>query len=100
ERRVALKTIRQELASPRLRERFAHEARFLAALEHPGIARVYESGSAMTADGELPYLAMEYVAGQPLLEAARRGAWSLEKRVGVLIALAEAVQHAHVRGIV
>ncbi len=100
ERRVALKTIRQELASPRLRERFAHEARFLAALEHPGIARVYESGSAMTADGELPYLAMEYVAGQPLLEAARRGAWSLEKRLAVLIALAEAVQHAHVRGIV
>ena len=40
ERRVALKTIRQELSSPRLRERFAHEARFLAALEHPGIARV------------------------------------------------------------
>ncbi len=100
ERRVALKTIRQELSSPRLRERFAHEARFLAALEHPGIARVYESGSATTAHGEVPYLAMEYVDGRPLLEAADTGAWSLDKRLRVLAALAEAVQHAHVRGIV
>jgi tetratricopeptide (TPR) repeat protein/tRNA A-37 threonylcarbamoyl transferase component Bud32 len=100
ERRVALKTIRQELSSPRLRERFAHEARFLAALEHPGIARVYESGSASTAHGEVPYLAMEYVDGRPLLDAAEAGAWTLDKRLRVLIALAEAVQHAHVRGIV
>lgn len=100
ERRVALKTIRQELSSPRLRERFAHEARFLAALEHPGIARVYESGSAATAQGEVPYLAMEYVDGRPLLEAAEAAAWPLERRLRVLIALAEAVQHAHVRGIV
>ncbi len=100
ERRVALKTIRQELSSPRLRERFAHEARFLAALEHPGIARVYESGSATTAHGEVPYLAMEFVDGRPLLEAADAGGWALDKRLRVLIALAEAVQHAHVRGIV
>jgi tetratricopeptide (TPR) repeat protein/tRNA A-37 threonylcarbamoyl transferase component Bud32 len=100
ERRVALKTIRQELSSPRLRERFAHEARFLAALEHPGIARVYESGSATTVHGEVPYLAMEYVDGRPLLDAAEAGAWTLDKRLRVLIALAEAVQHAHVRGIV
>ncbi|HWS26528.1 MAG TPA: serine/threonine-protein kinase, partial [Xanthomonadales bacterium] len=100
ERRVALKTIRQELSSPRLRERFAHEARFLAALEHPGIARVYESGSATTAQGEVPYLAMEYVDGHPLLEAAQAGGWTLDRRLRVLIALAEAVQHAHVRGIV
>lgn len=100
ERRVALKTIRQELSNPRLRERFAHEARFLAALEHPGIARVYESGSAATAHGEVPYLAMEYVDGRPLPEAAEAGNWTLEKRLRVLIALAEAVQHAHVRGIV
>jgi eukaryotic-like serine/threonine-protein kinase len=100
ERRVALKTIRQELSNPRLRERFAHEVRFLAALEHPGIARVYESGSASTDQGEVPYLAMEYVDGQPLLDAADAGSWSLERRLRVLIALAEAVQHAHVRGIV
>ena len=100
ERRVALKTIRQELVSPRLRERFEHEARFLAALEHPGIARVYESGSAHTPQGELPYLAMEYVEGRPLLAAAEEGRWSLERRLRVLVALSEAVQHAHVRGIV
>jgi tRNA A-37 threonylcarbamoyl transferase component Bud32/tetratricopeptide (TPR) repeat protein len=100
ERRVALKTIRQELVSPRLRERFEHEARFLAALEHPGIARVYESGSAATPQGELPYLAMEYVEGRPLLAAAEEGGWPLQRRLRVLVALAEAVQHAHVRGIV
>ncbi|GMU44120.1 MAG: tetratricopeptide repeat protein [Xanthomonadales bacterium] len=100
ERRVALKTIRQELVGPRLRERFEHEARFLAALEHPGIARVYESGNATTAQGDLPYLAMEYVEGRPLLAAAEEGRWSLQRRLRVLVALAEAVQHAHVRGIV
>ncbi len=100
ERRVALKTIRQELSSPRLLERFQHEARFLAALEHPGIARVYESGTASTPQGDLPYLAMEYVDGQPLLEAAQSANWPLDQRLRVLIAIAQAVQHAHVRGIV
>jgi eukaryotic-like serine/threonine-protein kinase len=100
ERRVALKTIRPELLTPRMRERFTHEARFLAALEHPGIARILEAGSAETAEGETPYLAMEYVAGRPLLEAAELGGWDLGRRLRVLIAIAGAVQHAHTRGVI
>jgi serine/threonine protein kinase len=62
-REVALKL--PMLASPRqdLARRFARERDILAALEHPHIARLYDAGVGSNAQ---PYLAMEYVVGQPL----------------------------------
>lgn len=96
QRLVALKTLRADGWGAGLRERFAHEARFLAALNHPGIARIHAAGH----DGSLPWLAMEYVEGRELV--AHAGALELEVRgrVRLLIAIARAVQHAHSRGIV
>jgi len=44
---------------------FARERDILAALEHANIARLYDAG---VSPGGLPYLAMEYVAGQPLTD--------------------------------
>jgi tetratricopeptide (TPR) repeat protein/tRNA A-37 threonylcarbamoyl transferase component Bud32 len=99
-RLVALKTIRPELLSARLRERFDHEARFLAALDHPAIARIHEAGSSIDEAGrETPWLAMEYVQGLDLLSHASRKVLGLTDRLHLLIAVGEGVMHAHTRGI-
>ena len=57
---AAVKFVHSELLSPRLRERFAAERQALAALEHPGIARLLDGGESV--NGE-PYLVLEYVEG-------------------------------------
>ena len=103
-RRVALKVIRPELATADLRRRFAHESLFLGRLQHPGIAQVYEAGTAETPDGPLPFIAMELVEGARLNEWARAGAAgaapALRQRVELMIALCDAVHHAHQRGLI
>ena len=63
DRPVALKLIAPELADDRsFRERFLHESRLAASLDHPGILPVYSAGEA---GGEL-YLATRYVDGTDL----------------------------------
>jgi tetratricopeptide (TPR) repeat protein/tRNA A-37 threonylcarbamoyl transferase component Bud32 len=98
-RLVALKTIRPDLLNARLLERFEHEARFLAALDHPAIARIFESGSSSGADGDTPWLAMEYVDGLDLLTYASRAELDLAARLRLVIAICAGVQHAHTRGV-
>ncbi|HVT37238.1 MAG TPA: serine/threonine-protein kinase, partial [Nevskiaceae bacterium] len=70
----------------------------LAALEHPGIARMYSAGVAQTGAGELPYLAMEYVRGADLLTHAQERALTTRQKLELVIAIARAVHHAHTRG--
>src|SRR5436309_2927900 len=62
ERPVAVKTIHPHLATTSHAARFLHEAETLAALAHPNLVAVYDSG---TQDG-LPYLVMEYIQGESL----------------------------------
>ncbi len=101
-RRVALKVIRPDLISPRLRQRFGREIRLLAHLQHPGIAHVLEAGSAPIAEGgaAVPYLAMEFVVGRPLLDFAAERKLGTRDRVALVRQLAGAIQHAHDEGIV
>src|SRR4051794_16466334 len=68
QRRVALKVIRPMLVTRPLLRRFELEAEVLGRLEHPGIARVYEAGTAQTGAGPTPFFAMELVRGRPLDE--------------------------------
>src|SRR6185503_361313 len=77
-----------------------HEADVMARLEHPGIARVLESGRFDTDLGPQPYLAMELVDGVPLTTFARTQALSMRGRVELLADVAEAVEHAHAHGVV
>src|SRR5579864_7400549 len=69
-RTVALKVIKPGLVSPELLRRFEHEARALGRLQHPGIAQIYEAGTAETGFGPQQYFAMEFIRGQSLLEYA------------------------------
>ena len=96
-RRVALKCIRPGALDPASLQRFRREAEALGRLQHPGIAQVFEAG---VHDGPpaLPFMAMELVDGRPLAEAAH--GLPVRDLLALLAALAEAVAHAHERGVV
>ena len=91
-RMVALKLLKPGHTHPGWKIRFERERDILAGLDHPGIARLLEAGS--TADGQ-PFLAMQYVAGEPLVRYAHRHRLGVAQRVRLVIELLAAVQHAH-----
>lgn len=96
-RRVALKVLRPGVTSRSSVLRFQFEPEFLASLNHPSIAQVFEVGTLAPPDGR-PYFVMELVDGRPITEfvAAR----PLEDRLRVFVEVCQAVQHAHARGII
>jgi len=91
---VAVKLLHTHLA-PLAAARFAEERRILAGLEHPNIARLIDGG---VHDGNLPWLATEYVDGQPLDAAA--ATLPVGARIRLLVKAADAVQFAHARLVV
>lgn len=92
ERQVALKLVRTHLPGPHVHERFARERRILGALEHPNIARLLDAG--ITDDGQ-PYLALEYVQGEPLAAFCDRRGLGLMQRLVLMLQVLTAVQYAH-----
>jgi eukaryotic-like serine/threonine-protein kinase len=78
-------------------ERLVREREILAALDHAHIARLYDAG--VDAHGR-PFLAMAYVAGQPIDVYCRERALPLRSRVALLLQVAAAVAHAHARLVV
>ena len=99
ERRVALKIHRGALASE-LARRFQREAAILATLRHPNIAQVYRAGVEDTRVGRLAYFAMELVEGGDLARDPRVAGLSLSQRIKLIAETADAVQHAHQRGVI
>jgi tetratricopeptide (TPR) repeat protein len=98
-RLVALKVPRPEtVVTKELRQRLLREARAAAGLEHPNLVTVYEAGEV----GPVCYLASAYCPGTTLA-AWLKGRHELVpwRAAAELIAtLADAVQHAHCRGVV
>ncbi|HEY7216560.1 MAG TPA: serine/threonine-protein kinase [Thermoanaerobaculia bacterium] len=89
---VALKLIKRGMDSAEIVRRFQRERQILARLEHPGIARLLDGGTAP--DGR-PYFVLELVAGEPILAYCRRVKPALEERLHLMIAACEAVDAAH-----
>jgi serine/threonine-protein kinase len=97
-RRVAVKTLMQgAFASERQRQRFEREVELVAALRHPNIVTLYDSGR--TDDGGF-YLAMELVEGVLLDEHLSGTSVAVRDRLRLFAELAGAVQAAHQRGII
>ena len=96
-RDVALKVLPAAFATDRDRlDRFTSEARALAALNHPGIAAIYD-----TAEVEgIRALVLEFVDGVTLEERLRSGAIPVREAVRLAAAIAEALDAAHDRGMV
>ena len=95
-RRVALKLPRIVWGDT-FAERLAREREILATLEHENIARLYDAGI----DGHgRPFLAMEYVDGEPIDAYCRTHALPVRERVALLLQVMAAVSHAHSRLVV
>jgi hypothetical protein len=88
---------RHRVATPTDVERYLAEARVLAGLDHPGIVPVYDVGR--TDDG-LCYVVSKFVEGQDLAARLRQGRLSVAEAVEVAACVAEALHHAHGRGLV
>src|SRR5262245_14446032 len=76
------------------RRRLLHEARLASALSHPAIAVVYDVDEIETPEGPLGWLAMEYVAGDPIDRWKTRERPALDLVLSLLVDVAEALAHA------
>ncbi|TDK22988.1 serine/threonine protein kinase [Luteimonas aestuarii] len=97
QRRVALKLLRPGIADPSLRLRFTRERQILARLEHPHIARLLDAG---ISSDQQPYLALEFVEGEPITDWCRARQPDTETRVRLFLQVCDAVSHAHTNLIV
>jgi TolB-like protein/tetratricopeptide (TPR) repeat protein len=97
ERDVALKVLKPDLAAALGTDRFLHEVRVTAALQHPHILPLFDSGET----NGLPWYVMPYVTGESVRDRLRREP-RLPVEEAVLIArqVASALAHAHQRGVV
>jgi len=95
-RHVAIKILPVRIAStPGFRERFAHEARAISAVEHPHICALYDVGT----DGGVDYLVMQYIDGESLAERVRRGPIPTPEAITLAQQIAAGLEAAHERGI-
>jgi len=89
---VALKLLRVGLFSADQQALFRREQQIHARLEHPHIARVYDSG---ITDAGVPYFAMEYVDGMPLMDYCDRERLGIDARLRLFASICDAVAFAH-----
>jgi tetratricopeptide (TPR) repeat protein len=110
-RTVALKVMRAEMTSPEAQRRFEYESQILGALQHPGIAQVYEAGTERLAEGDgagaaaaggvVPFYAMELVAGaRTIAEFAAEKNLGTRERIALFAQVCDAVQFAHNKGVI
>ena len=93
EQEAALKLIAPHLAGPYFLERFWAERQILAHLQPPNITKLLDSG--VTSEGEVPYLVMEYVKGDPLDTYADARKLGVPERLQLFLKICAAVEYAH-----
>jgi serine/threonine protein kinase len=96
-RQVALKLIKVGLYGSAVIQRFESERQSLAVMNHPAIAKVFDTGA--TKDGQ-PYFVMEYVDGPPITRYFDNKKLKIRERLELFIKVCEGVQHAHQKAIV
>src|SRR4051794_36090362 len=102
-RDVAIKMLRTDLArDATFQERFRREAQNSAALNHPAIVAVYDTGEEMSSTGEkLPFIVMEFVNGRTLKEVLAQEQRIQPRRALEIIAdICAALEFSHRHGII
>ncbi len=96
-RDVAIKVLRADLArDPQFQMRFRREAQNAAALNHPAIVAVYDTGDVQGDFGPLPYIVMEYVDGQTLREIVKTtGPMTQQQVLDVMADVCAALDFSH-----
>src|SRR5262249_30676469 len=94
-RRVALKVTSAAAGRDEVtRQRSQREGRAIASLDHPNVVRAFDMGT----EGELVYLAMEYVEGESLAQVVARGPLPVRLATDCVRQAALGLQHAHDAG--
>jgi serine/threonine protein kinase/tetratricopeptide (TPR) repeat protein len=96
-RLVALKVVKLGMDTGQVLARFANERQALAMMDHPNIARIFDAGS--TTNGR-PYFVMEYIDGVPVTQYCDRKRMITKERLALFLAICNAVQHAHQKGVI
>jgi serine/threonine-protein kinase len=101
-REVAIKVLRSDLArDPAFVARFKKESLAVAALNHPGIVAVYDSGQEETGAGWMPYIVMEFVEGKTLRELmTSQNRIPTEKSIEIVSSILAALAYSHNNGII
>lgn len=97
-RPVAIKRLLPHLASdPSAAQRFRREARAAAALSHPGIVTVFDTGE----DDDGPFIVLELIEGQTVAERlSEQGPFDPSESAAIVNSVASALDHAHSNGVV
>jgi eukaryotic-like serine/threonine-protein kinase len=96
-RRVAIKIIKPGMDSKEVLVRFEQERQALALMDHPNIARVLDAG--VTPLGR-PFFVMELVCGIRITDFCDQNNLPTSQRLSLFIAVCNAIQHAHQKGII
>ena len=105
-RTVAIKILRDDLArDPAFIARFRREAQAAAALNHPTIVAVYDTGEEIEGEGRsatnVPYIVMEYVNGTTLRDIVKSGRkLQTERALRISIGVLDALGYSHSHGII
>jgi serine/threonine-protein kinase len=101
-RDVAVKVLRADLArDPQFQTRFRREAQNAAALNHPAIVAVYDTGETQTEYGPLPYIVMEFVEGRTLRDIIKsEGPLAGKRAMEIMADVCAALDFSHRHGIV
>jgi len=101
DRLVAVKVLRDAIASREQLMRFTYEAEVLGRLRHPGIAQIHASGTFRHGPVTVPFFIMELVAeARPITIYAREHGLGLTARVALFREVCAAVAHGHRKGVV
>ena len=97
DRDVAIKVLPENVsASPKAMERFAREAKAVAALSHPGILAIHDFGT----EGRVSYAVTELLEGETLQDRLAEGAIPPRKAVELAVQIASGLASAHEKGII
>lgn len=94
---LAIKTLNQSSMNDDAVQRFQTEAKAAGALNHPNIVSVHDFG---VTDGGTPYMVMDFVPGKTLHDVlSEKGQLSLDQVLDIFIQCADALAHAHGKGV-
>jgi serine/threonine protein kinase len=96
-RQVALKIINLGMDTRQVVARFEAERQALALMDHPNIAKVLDAGAT---DTGRPFFVMELVKGIPITRYCDQEKLGTRERLRLFIAVCQAIQHAHQKGII
>jgi serine/threonine-protein kinase len=101
-RDVAVKVLRADLArDPQFQHRFRKEAQNAAALNHPAIVAVYDTGETVSEYGPLPYIVMEFVDGRTLRDIVKtEGPMDEQRAMETMADVCAALDFSHRNGII